>query len=207
MSGLRERKKRATREALMTVALRLALERGPEGVRVEDVAAEAGVSVRTFNNYFAGKYEAMAAGHTDRFGRAVAALRARPAEEPLWEALTQAMVEPWEGHSGRLGTTPDPELLASVRLLADEPAVRAVSMRAVSAADSELAAAIAERTGTDAARDLYPRLVAVTATAAVQTAVVHWLHSDPPVPLVPLLRAVLRALAAGLPDTARPDVP
>ncbi|MBF8192952.1 TetR family transcriptional regulator [Nonomuraea sp. K274] len=199
MSGLRERKKQATREALMTAALRLALERGLENVRVEDIAAEVGVSPRTFNNYFAGKYEAITARHTDRVRGSVAALRARPEGEPLWEALTEAMIEPWARHAGQAGAAPEPEMLASIRMLADEPALRAESLRVAFAADGELAAAIAARTGTDAARDLYPHLVAGAATAAVQAAVAHWLRSDPPVPLVPLLRDSLRALAAGLP--------
>ncbi|MEV4576807.1 TetR family transcriptional regulator [Nonomuraea jabiensis] len=198
MSGLRERKKQATREALMTAALRLAHERGLERVRVEDIAAEVGVSPRTFNNYFSSKYEAIAARHIDRVTRSVAALRARPPEEPLWEALTEAMVEPWA--LARTDVAPDPETLASIRMLADEPALRAESLQVVFAGNNELAAAVAERTGTDAARDLYPHLVAVAVGSAVQAAVAHWLRSDPPVPLVPLLREALRALAAGLPD-------
>ncbi|MEO3800232.1 TetR family transcriptional regulator [Nonomuraea sp. B1E8] len=199
MSGLRERKKRATREALMAAALRLALERGLEGVRVDDIAAEAGVSPRTFNNYFAGKHEAIAARHTDRIERSVAVLRGRPSEEPLWEALTEAMVEPWEQHAGDAHAPPPPELLASIRMLSREPALRAESLRVAFAADGALAAAIAERTGTDGSRDLYPHLVAGAATAAVQAAVGHWLRADPPIPLAPLLRDALRALAAGLP--------
>ncbi|TDD21695.1 TetR family transcriptional regulator [Nonomuraea diastatica] len=199
MSGLRERKKRATREALMAAALRLALERGLEGVRVDDIAAEAGVSPRTFNNYFAGKHEAIAARHTDRIERSVAVLRARPPEETLWEALTEAMVEPWEQHAGDAHSPPPPEVLASIRMLSREPALRAESLRVAFAADGALAAAIAERTGTDCSRDLYPHLVAGAATAAVQAAVGHWLRADPPIPLAPLLRDALRALAAGLP--------
>ncbi|MFC4006389.1 TetR/AcrR family transcriptional regulator [Nonomuraea purpurea] len=198
MSGLRERKKLATREALMTAALRLALERGLENVRVEDIAAEVGVSPRTFNNYFSSKYEAIAARHTDRTRIAVAALRARPEGEPLWEALTEAMAAPWEQHGGT-GVAPSPELLASITMLTEEPALRAESLKVAFAADGELAEAIAARTGTDAARDLYPYLVAVTVTAAVQAAVGHWLRSDPPVPLAPLVRDALRALAEGLP--------
>ena len=65
-TGLRERKKQATREALSWAALRLAVDRGLENVRVEDIAAEAGVSPRTFNNYFSSKYEAILSRHVDR---------------------------------------------------------------------------------------------------------------------------------------------
>ncbi|TDD37323.1 TetR family transcriptional regulator [Nonomuraea terrae] len=199
MTGLRERKKQATREALMTAALRLALERGLEHVRVEDIAAEAGVSPRTFNNYFSSKYEALAARHTDRVRATVAVLRARPPAEPFWEALTEAMVRPWEAHASDAGAAPPPELLAGIRMLAREPALRAEALQAAFAVDGELAAAVGERTGTDPTHDLYPSLVAAAATSVVQAAVGHWLRADPPVPLGPLLRDALRALAAGLP--------
>ncbi|MCK2217821.1 TetR family transcriptional regulator [Actinomadura sp. ATCC 31491] len=204
MSGLRERKKRETREALMTAALRLALERGLENVRAEDIAAAGGVSPRTYNNYFPSKYAAITARHTDRVRATVAALRARPAAEPLWEALTEAAIAPWARQAGRAGEAPDPELPASIRMLADEPALRAEALRTALEGEAELTAAVAARTGTDPVRDLYPGLVAVTVTAAVQGAVAHWLRADPPVPLVPLLREALEQLAAGLP-APRPE--
>ncbi|MFD2882259.1 TetR/AcrR family transcriptional regulator [Paenibacillus rhizoplanae] len=50
--GLRERKKEETRRTLSDVACSLAMERGASQVRVEDIAAAANVSMRTFNNYF-----------------------------------------------------------------------------------------------------------------------------------------------------------
>lgn len=50
--GLRERKKRQTRELLSDTATRMFLERGFDGVRVAEVAAECGVSEKTVYNYF-----------------------------------------------------------------------------------------------------------------------------------------------------------
>ena len=55
-------------------ALRLAVERGLENVTVEDITAEADVSLRTFGNYFSSKYEAICAIGTDRARRIGATL-------------------------------------------------------------------------------------------------------------------------------------
>lgn len=66
MSGLRERKKEATRVALSWAAIRLTVERGLDNVRVEDIAEAVGVSPRTFNNYFSSKAEAIAFRHLQR---------------------------------------------------------------------------------------------------------------------------------------------
>ena len=78
--GMRERKKLATREALSAAALRLALEHGPQNVRVDDIAEAAGVSPRTYNNYFSSREQAIVVGlAAERGARVAAALRARPA--------------------------------------------------------------------------------------------------------------------------------
>src|ERR1700712_4520395 len=72
---LRERKKRATREALQGAALRLALEHGPDNVRVEDIAQAAGVSSRTYNNYFSSREQAIVAAiAADRAAQVAAAV-------------------------------------------------------------------------------------------------------------------------------------
>ncbi|WP_316527666.1 TetR family transcriptional regulator [Kitasatospora brasiliensis] len=194
--GLRERKKAATREALSWAALRLAAERGLENVRVEDIAAAAGVSPRTYNNYFSSKAEAIVHRHRDRVQRSAEALRRRPAGEPLWEALTRALLEPYES----AGEQPDPRWIAAIRLLLREPALQAELMRDGAATAAGLTAAVAARTGTDPDRDLYPKLVTAAALAAIKAANDQYLTAEPPVPFPSLLAEALRQLAAGLPD-------
>ncbi|MBD8079310.1 TetR/AcrR family transcriptional regulator [Cellulosimicrobium arenosum] len=57
--GLRERKKRRRRDALVDAAQSLVLERGLDAVTVEDVCEAVGVSPRTFFNYFPSKDDAV----------------------------------------------------------------------------------------------------------------------------------------------------
>ncbi|WP_345216604.1 helix-turn-helix domain-containing protein [Georgenia halophila] len=59
--GLRERQKRARRDALIDAAHDLVEAHGLENVSVEAICAEAGVSRRTFFNYFASKDDAILA--------------------------------------------------------------------------------------------------------------------------------------------------
>jgi AcrR family transcriptional regulator len=193
--GLRERKKQQTLEALSWAALRLAVERGFGQVLVEDIAAEAGVSPRTFNNYFSSKAEAIAWRQLNRAREMAGLLRERPAGEPLWESIMAVQLH----HAGAEHHEPDPQWTAGVRLMLTNPALFGEYLKANAAAEKELAAAIAERTGTEPT-DMYPRLVAAATGAAQRVATDQWLHADPPVPLWPLIREALRLTAAGLPD-------
>jgi AcrR family transcriptional regulator len=192
--GHRERKKQQTREALSWAALRLAVERGLGGVLVEDIAAEAGVSPRTFNNYFSTKVEAIVWRHWDRVRRITGDLRERPADEPLWDSVTAVVLAAFSTE----GTAPDAEWVAGVRLILGEDELQGEFLRAGAVAERECAAVIAERTGTDAERDLYPLLAAATIGAAIRVATERWLRADPPVPISTLLRDALSRLAAGL---------
>ena len=62
--GLRERKRAATRAAITAVARSLTAERGLSGYTVEEVCERAGISRRTFFNYFPAKEDAIL-GHVD----------------------------------------------------------------------------------------------------------------------------------------------
>jgi AcrR family transcriptional regulator len=175
LTGLRERKKLATRAALGQAAWQLTIERGYAHTRVEDIAAAAGVSARTFSNYFSSKEEALLSVGEDRGARMVAALRRRPDGESLWEALAHAVSEQFAAAQRRLH----------------------------SAIEAALTAAIGERTGTDPERDLYPRLVASVVVSATQTAFDHWRTSESGTPFPEVLQEVLQQVAAGLPAPSR----
>ena len=197
--GLREQKKLATRAALSWSAIRLIVERGYDKVLVEDIAAAAGVSPRTFNNYFGSKAEAVASRHLDRIHRMAAALRERPAGEPLWEALTEAMIEQ---HQAGPEVTAHPRMerdvwTAGLRLMFEVPAIQAETLRAGAQSQEELAAAIADRTGTDPEKEMYPHLVAATVLAAQNVANSAFMATGRS--LEDFIRDAMRQVSAGLP--------
>lgn len=197
--GLRERKKQETRIALSWAAVRLTVERGLANVRIEDIAAEAGVSLRTFRNYFSSKAEAIAAREVDRSLMIAAELRQRPADEPLWTAIRESIMAQFAlgevGHGGEL--PPDERWLAGIRLMVSEPSLQGAMAQAYLAAGEEFAAAVADRTGT---QGLYPRLVAEVVGAARSAASAEWLRADPPRSMADLLSEALDLVGSGLPE-------
>src|SRR3954452_6247634 len=141
--GMRERKKLATREALSAAALRLALEHGPQNVRVDDIAEAAGVSPRTYNNYFSSREQAIVGALAAERGQHVAAaLRKRPADEPLEHAVVGALIQEYSDDG-----EPDRATLA---LITAAPALQAKSLDSIAAIEPPHAEAIADRVGADA---------------------------------------------------------
>lgn len=185
MNDLRARNKQATREAITTAALRLAIEFGPGGlalVRVHDIASAAGVSARTYNNYFSSREEAICGHHADQARRAGDALRARPADEPLDVAVTEAMVA--------LFTDPEPDR-AGLRMIMLTPELEAEALRAFTVAEGPLAEAIAERTGKTG---LHPEVTAAAVVAAIRVAGRHWLTPAAGEPFADVIRRALKCV-------------
>lgn len=204
MTGLRERKKADTRRALSDAALELVFERGLDAVTREDIATLAGVSLRTFNNYFTGKYEALAYRQVERMRRSIDLLSARPISEPLWTSIVESVVEPLEGDFadvyGAEIALPTRQQLAEVRKLLMVPEIRNATFRGLF---DEWVTVLAERTGTDPERDMYPRLVAAVVRAVGDAAMDQYVTADPPVAFTSLLRSGFAAVAAGLPEPER----
>ncbi|TFD33774.1 TetR family transcriptional regulator [Cryobacterium cryoconiti] len=85
--SIRERTRRLAQTELTIVAQDLFLEHGYENTTVDEIAAAAGMSKRTFFRYFASKDD-LVIGKYDLFGDRIAeALDARPADEPVWDSL------------------------------------------------------------------------------------------------------------------------
>lgn len=198
--GLRERKKRATRAALTESAVRLAAEHGAEKVTVEAISAAAGVSVRTFFNYFDSRDDAFVVIDADAGARMRRAVLEAPAGLSPLEALREAMAaelaeaeqqhELWRLHAEVLHAAP--HLLAR-------------GVGAHMEAEAGLAEAVAERlrragdTGGAAGTGLYPRLLAAVAGAAVRTSMDHWSAHQEEAAFLDVFREVFTLLAAGLP--------
>ncbi|MCW2605607.1 MAG: transcriptional regulator, TetR family [Frankiales bacterium] len=169
--GLRESKKLATRAALARAALRLAAERGVDGVTVEDVAAEAGVSPRTFFNHFATKEQAFVDDDLARGRAFLSAVAAGPPDADVWQLLRSAALATFV-----TGTLPDRDQLLKEQLVRTSPAVLAQVLASYAALEQELVVELGRRTGDPAG--LRPRLLANGVVAVARAATETWLATD-----------------------------
>lgn len=123
-TGLRERKKAARRAQLIDAAHRLVLERGYDHVTVDDIAAAAGVSTRTFFNYFETKDDAILVFDpwpTDEGASEVFASGGPTGDDATdVAALLDSVLGYWEHNTGRIAT--------AMRLAATNPQLHAKHM-------------------------------------------------------------------------------
>jgi AcrR family transcriptional regulator len=184
---------------LREAAFRLAVERGPENVRVEEIAEAAGVSPRTYNNYYSSREHAIVAAVTaERDARVAAAVAARPARIRLADAIADAIVEQYTDPASH---DPDTLLLITAR-----PALRDAFLDAAAEIEHPLTAVITERLGdTD---EHTAQVLSASVAAAVRIALQRWVQpaASPPTSglLVPtgslsdLLRSALAPLRPAL---------
>jgi AcrR family transcriptional regulator len=89
----REQNKAATRQAITDAALELLRGKGPGNFTVEDIAEGAGISRRTFFNYFSSTEAALASVTHGFLDHALQQFRLRPAEEPILESARVALMQ------------------------------------------------------------------------------------------------------------------
>ncbi|TFV43301.1 TetR/AcrR family transcriptional regulator [Bradyrhizobium niftali] len=165
--GLRERKQQQTRERLKRAAMALFLERGFEAATIDDIAAAADVSRRSFFHYFASKEDVVAAWQEDAAAALVAGILARPADESMLTAAENAIAAAVK----RIDPT---EAAAMSRLKRDNPALHARDQLKYEKLERALADGLAQRAGRKSDR-LNARLVAMIATGAMRVGGESWI--------------------------------
>ncbi|MFF2625539.1 TetR family transcriptional regulator [Kitasatospora griseola] len=175
-TGLRDRKKARTRQAIRAAGLDLYEEQGFEQTTVDQICRRADVAHRTFFRYYASK-EALLFG-TD-FGEAILdEFAAAPAGLDLWDAFLHAVAR-------TDGTLEEPtEHTARRRALRRRfMGIRTVHDHAVQLIDRLVQRTIgiaAARLGTDPARDLRPHALGAVLGAMTRRHVVDGVEEEGP---------------------------
>ncbi|TCO60470.1 TetR family transcriptional regulator [Actinocrispum wychmicini] len=170
--GLRARKKIETRQALADAAIKLSVERGFENVTVEDIAVRAGVSTRTFFNYFPSKEDAVLRPDPDPIRRTqqiIDSFAAAPPDVAPARAFAMAMRSEAEQVDRAAA-----EWLIRISIIERDPAMLVKMFTARAETERMAVEAIAARTNLDPATDLYPELIYHAVGAAFRTAMKRW---------------------------------
>ena len=158
--GLRERKRQQTRERLTRAAMALFLERGFEATTLDDIAAAADISRRSFFHYFESKEDVVFAWQEEITAALIAAVAARPAGESMLATAENAIAA--------MARQLEPgEAIAMAQLKRDNPALQARDQVKYEKLERALAEALGKRAGHKSEK-LGARLVAMIATGAMR---------------------------------------
>ncbi len=170
-SGLRARNLARNQAEVAAVALRLFTERGFDEVTVDDIAAAAGISRRTFFRYFDAKEDAALPHEEETLAQLRALLAERPADEPVLVTIRRATVTLLTEM-----VSADREIaVARLRLVHDTPAVHARSLELRTYWETAVRDVIAEHLGVEPATSLVATVTAAAAVGAARAAVEVWL--------------------------------
>jgi AcrR family transcriptional regulator len=194
--GRMQLKRRRTWRALSSSAWELSVAKGPDRVTTEEIAAAAGVSTRTFFNYFLTKEDAilgpiLAIG-SDELVDLRQALLDRPADESPYQALFAVMTGEESTVAHRLS---DHALRA--RLVKEHPSLLPRYLAAFVMLENTLSEALAERLGVDLAVDYFPHVIAASALAALRVIIYDWSGEPTSPDLTVLIGETFARLAKG----------
>ena len=169
-TGLRERKKAATKAALSDAALSLAVAKGGiEAVTADEIAAHAGVSTRTFHNYFQSKEAALLHDFHETTNKLLADLRERAQHQPIWDAIRDSAI------AMRFDERFDLDMMrCREQLVHSSPSLIKEQSGQFLELFAEAIDIVAEATGTDPG-DLYPRLLLGGALVTIKSSTEHWI--------------------------------
>jgi TetR/AcrR family transcriptional regulator, regulator of mycofactocin system len=178
---------------LELVALRLFAEKGFEQTTVDEIAAGAGVSRRTFFRYFESKSSVLWSQFDTEVDRIRALLAAMPADLSVMAAVRRAVVA-----ANRYRAQDVLELRARMNLIGSEPGLIASAAVHYDAWEQAISDFVGQRTGQPAG-SLFPLAVGRATLAACRAAYDRWV-SRADADLTVYLDAALAAMAAGFSD-------
>jgi mycofactocin system transcriptional regulator len=182
------------------IALRLFSEQGFEETTVDQIAAAAGVSRRTFFRYFETKTDVLWNEFDAEVETIHALLAATPDELPIMEGVRRAVLE-----ANHYRAQDVPELRMRVSLLSSVPELVASAAIHYDAWERAVVEFVARRSG-QPADSLYPLAVGRAVLAACRAGYDRWAaRADADLTLY--LDAALRALAAGFRDEVLTEEP
>jgi AcrR family transcriptional regulator len=166
--SLRERKKARTRESIIDAALELFEEKGYEATTVEDIAAAAEVSPRTFFRYFDSKLDLIMARSDTKHTMLGPLLLARPPEEGLLGAMREVL-------RCELDTQlEDPRVKREFQVMLTTPSLRHMAREHFYEEEAEMVGAIAARLGVPSDA-LVAHVVTGMITSALWATINRWL--------------------------------
>lgn len=160
--GLRQRKRRETLQRIRDRGICLFIEKGYAATTLDDIAAAAGISRRTFFYYFKSKDEILLSLQSDVGDMLVGALRKVPADRRPLAAIREAAV-------AVCASIPTDDMIAIDRLMRESEAVQARKQASYVEQEKALFAALRER-WPDPTREPGLRLVAMLAIGAMRLA-------------------------------------
>jgi len=196
--GLRERRRRQTSADIRDAAVRLALERGFDKVTIEEICVEAGISTRTFFNYFPNKESAIAYGPSDlptNLAEDFVAAGAAPYRVVLAQLITLA------AHHLRDMPPRREQAAAMLELAKTTPAVLAAFLADLERFQNQLTDIVARRQGMRP-DDEIPALISALALTAVRSGIERWASAEPqdaddtPMPHVERAAALVNSIFA-----------
>jgi AcrR family transcriptional regulator len=211
-TDLRGRRRRQTTHDIHNAALRLARERGYDNVTIEQISAEAGVSQRTFFNYFPTKEAAVAYAPLE-IPEDLAAEFISRGKAPHSVVLTD-LVSLITRHLGQ--EPPSRSQTEDIKVVAlQNPNVLAAVLTTFEAFYASVADIVAQRLGIRAS-DEVPQLIAGLALATVRTGLDMWTSDastkeDTPLPYIERAASLLPSFFSrddhNATKTARPRRP
>ena len=166
--GLRERKKARTREAIMDAALDLFEAKGYDATTVDDIAAAAEVSPRTFFRYFESKLDLIMAHSETKHTELGPLLLARPPEEGLVGAMREVVRAELESQ------LQDPRVRREFQVMLSTPSLRHLAREHFYEEEAELVSAVASRLGVPE-DSLVAHLTTSIMAAAIWATVNRWI--------------------------------